>query len=69
MESRWRAKEIITGGNGDIPKGTLLILEKKTQNRMVFRRADMLPEGKGVQNRIIMHLPSLWDEFLERVVR
>ena len=67
METQWRAKRAINGGKGDIPKGTLLILEKKHPKRMSFRRAAMLPEGKGVQNRIIMHLPSLWDEFLERV--
>ena len=67
METQWRAKKPINGGKGDIPKGTLLILEKKRPNCMWFRRAEILPEGKGVQNRIIMHLPSLWDEFLERV--
>ena len=67
MGNRWRAKQTITGGKGNIPKGTLLILEKRSPKQMVFKRADMLPEGKGVQNRIIMHLPPLWDEFLERL--
>ena len=67
MQEKWRAKKKITGGKGDIPKGTLLLLEERGPKRMSFRRAMMLPVGEGVQNFIIMHLPPLWDEFLERV--
>ena len=67
VNNLWRAKKKITGGKGDIPEGTLLILERKDACHMVFRRAGMLPEGPSVQNRIIMHLPPLWEKFLELV--
>ena len=67
MQERWRAKETITGGKGKIPKGTLLILESKSERKIILRRETLLPEGPNIQNRIIMHLPALWDEFLEKV--
>ena len=67
MAELWRAKRKITGGAGDIPEGTLLVLLEKHPKRMKFRRLHPLPEGEKAQNQIIMHLPPLWDEFLERV--
>lgn len=65
MIGHWKAKQKITGGAGDIPKGTPLILVSANIRRLIFVRADILSDGAGVQNRIIMHQPSWWDEFLE----
>jgi len=56
----WVTKRNVTGGKGDIEKGTLLVLQKKEPNSMTFVRAKPLPDGTKVQNRIVMHLPPLW---------
>lgn len=60
----WIAKKDITGGKGDIEKGTILYLEKCNENNKYLSRIKQLPEGDEIQNRILMNLPALWDEFI-----
>lgn len=69
MPEYWITKKKVTGGCGDIEKGTLLVLKEKHPARMTFVRARPLPEGPNVQNRIIMHQPAWWAEDVRRATR
>ena len=39
-------------------------LEKCNENNKYLSRIKQLPEGDEIQNRILMNLPALWDEFI-----
>ena len=60
-QSLWWAKIDLTGGHGNIPKDTLLVWVKPN----TFERLEMLLDGPGIQNRIVLLLPAKDVEHIE----